>query len=161
MSNKESFEFIKSMTQYGIWLGSLIGAAGALPIALLWFDLSMLLPVLALGLIILMCGGLVGMIYGAVSGFISGLLMNVTTRFIFRNITQSQMYKLTMGFLALFTVALVFIFDMLFIGGQQADFFTRTIPMTDWLAIWLMSIAFAVYASQKTASDYLDYALAR
>lgn len=160
MSNKESFEFVKSMTGYGIWLGSLIGAVGALPIALLWFDLSMLLPVLALGVIILMCGGLVGVAYGMVSGFISGVLMTIITRLAFDKVTQARMYQVTMGILALIAVAFVFLFDLIFINGQQADFFTHTIPMTDWLAIWLMSVVFAIYASQRTAKEYLHYALA-
>ena len=157
MLEKQPFEFVKTMTQYGMVLGSLIGFLAVIPVAILWFDISILLPVLALGVIISMCGGLIGMLYGMVSGFISGMLMTLTTRYIFRHMTVQKLYKVTMGLLALLTVAGVFYFDMLFIGGQQADFFTRSISLTNWYSVWILALIFAVYASQKTATEYLQF----
>jgi len=155
MPNKQSFEFIKVMTEYGIYLGCLIGCVGAIPIALLWFDISILLPVMALFVVIMMCGGLLGMTYGAVSGFLSGVLMTTTTRFIFPTIKREHTYKITMGVLAFVTTVFVFLADLLLIGSQHAELFSKPIATTDWYAVWIMSFAFAVYASQRTANQYL------
>lgn len=155
MQTKSSFEFIKTMTRYSIGLGFLIGCAGAIPIALTWFDISLLLPVMALFIVITMSGGLVGMVYGAVSGFISGMLMWATTHVIFRKMNQAVMYKVTMGVLALITTLALFLFDFVFIGSHQADFYTHTIAPLDWLAVWFTALVLAVYASQKTATEYL------
>jgi len=159
MRQKESIEIIKMMTRYGVTLGALIGFAGAIPIALTWFDLSLLLPVLALTVIITMCGGLVGALYGVISGFSSGVLMKIVTRYIFREVNEQALYKGAMGLLSAIAIISIFLVDKLFIGGQQADFFTRSIPITDWYAVWLMSVVFAVYASQRTANEYLQYAI--
>ena len=157
MQVQHSFEFIKTMTRYGVILGCMIGAVGAIPVALTWFDISILLPVMALFIIITMCGGLVGMVYGGVSGFISGMLMTLATHFAFKRMNQAHLYKITMGFLAVLTTFSLFMFDLIFIGGHQADFFTRSIPITDWIAVWSMALLFAIYASQRTASEYLQY----
>lgn len=158
MPKRQSFEFIEVMTHYGIRLGFLIGCVGSIPIALMWFKLSILLPVLALIVVITMCGGLIGIVYGAVSGFISGVLMRTTTRFIFPQISQQTLYKITMGGLALGTTALVFLADFIWIGTYKSDVFSKSIQLNDWIAICIMSLVFAVYASQRTATQYLQEA---
>ena len=158
MKKKQSFEFIKVMTQYGVSLGFMIGCIGAIPMALTWFNLSILLPVLALIVIITMCGGLLGMAYGAASGFISGVLMSTTTRLMFHQVNQQTLYKVIMGSLALGTTLFIFLVDFLWIGLYKNDLFSHPLPLNDWLAIWVMSLIFAVYASQRTATRYLQEA---
>lgn len=156
MPQQQTFEFTKMMTRYGIWLGFLIGSVAAIPIALMWFNIRILLPVLALIVVITMCGGIVGMLYGAVSGFVSGILMTMTTRWMFPNIGQQHLYKITMGILAFSTTLLIFVADFMWVGGYNAEIFSKTMPITDWIAVCLMSMVFAVYASQKTADEYLQ-----
>ena len=155
MPNQQSFEFVKVMTKYGISLGYMIGCVGAIPLALVGFDVSLLLPLMALVVIIMMSGGLLGMVYGAVSGFFSGLLMTTTTRYIFPDIRQDQVYKITMGLLAFGTTLTMFVIDYVCIGTHNGELFARTMPASDWYAIGLMSLIFAVYASQRTATQYL------
>jgi hypothetical protein len=143
------------MSQHGIILGCLVGFFGTITLTLMWFDLSLILPVVATLLIISMCGALVGIIYGAISGYISGLLMAFLTRYIFRQVKWIAVYRITVGMITFGVTLTIILVGQMGLSIDQEQVFARSISMSDWQSLWIMGLVFAVYASQQVVTEYL------
>lgn len=141
------------MTAYGTVLGAIAGAlVGITLLMTMWFSpygadslLSNIVGSFVMGSIY---GALFGGVYGGVAGFVSGAGMAFVTAIGFGIIRNPQNYKRVMGGItAIMTGFIFFGFGLLDFGGGG--------DMT-WLFIILISIAIAVYASQRAARLYVN-----
>jgi hypothetical protein len=155
MSNKQSFDFVKAMSQYGIILGWLVGFFGTIPLTLTRFDLSMIFPVIAVLLIFSMSGGLVGLLYGAVSGYVSGVLIAVVTWLVFQDIKRHAVYKFMLGTITFGVTLMIILAGQMWLSIDFEQVLARSISATELQSLGIMSLIFAVYASQRVATDYL------
>lgn len=155
MPDKHSFDFVKTMSQYGVVLGCLVGFFGTIPLTITWFEWSRILPVIAVLLMIGLCGALIGLLYGGVAGYVSGWIVKIVTRYIFQDLKQTAVYKVAVGAI---TVAVTYIIIQAGSMWLRMDFekaFARPISPVELQALGIMGLVFAVYASQRVATDYL------
>lgn len=155
MSDKHTFDFVKTMSQYGIILGCLVGFFGSIPLTLAWFDLSMILPVLAALIIIGVSGALVGLGYGALSGYFSGLLIAFVTRLVFQDLKRQTVYKFTVGTITFGVTLIIILMGQVLLAMDFEQLFARSISVAELQSLGIMSLIFAVYASQRVATEYL------
>lgn len=169
MLNKLSFGFINYMTQYGLYLGCLVGFFGAIPIAFILLNNPLTISVLAIVSILVIIGTIIGTFYGIVSGFLSGWMMLIVTKFCFRIVRRPQFYKAVMGLVTVSTTSLVFLVLPLWSNRQTTEVLPTTHADARWagidfapqlpdnlgLTLCVMALLFAIYASQQVAIEYL------
>jgi|GEM_PF-1928891 len=165
---QRSFWFVRYMTHYGIALGCLVGFFGALALTLTLSNTATQLPQLVTMMLVAgMFGGIIGIFYGAVSGFASGLLMALVTQIAYREIRRHDVYKLVMGMVTAIATLTIFLaipfwhsitYQALPVDPMFAGIGDRSllmIPVEAGFSLWIMSLVFAVYASQRVATEYL------
>lgn len=155
MSDKHTFDFVKSMSQYGVVLGCLVGFVGSIPLSITWFDLSMFLPVLATLLTIAMVSGLIGIVYGGVSGYISGWIIKIVTHFMFKDIKRQSVFKVAVGIVTVGVTLITILLGQILLSLDFEQVFARSVTPAQLQSLALMSLVFAIYASQRVATDYL------
>jgi len=155
MPDKHTFDFVKTGRQYGNVVGCLVGFFGSIPLTITWFDMSMLLPVIATLLTIALCSSLLGILYGGISGYISGWLIKVITRFIFQEIKRQAVYKIAVGIVTFSVTLIIILMGQIWLSLDFELIFARSVSLAQLQAFALMSLVFAVYASQRVATDYL------
>lgn len=169
MIKKSPFGFIRSMTKYGIYLGFLVSAVGAIILTVMMHHAFTDWVVIGVRLVVFtVIGVIIGSLYGVMAGFCSGLMMRITTQLCFREIRRTWLYKVTMGATTLLTTGIIFSatgLSSMFIApefGQgkanpmfQGLALEYMIPDDAWIALVLMALVFAVYASQRVAQQYL------
>ena len=155
MSHQQSFNFVNYMTRYGSYLGGLIGLFASVSLAVTWFDLTMLLPVVAAILIAGLFGGLIGSIYGGLSGFASGLVLGWVTKTVFHDLKHIAVFKFTVGAITVGATLIILLIGQFGSGTGHETLFARTISPTEWTSLWIMALVFALYGSQRVAEQYL------
>ena len=155
MPDKHSFDFVKTMSQYGVILGCLIGFFGTIPLTITWFELTSILPVIAVLLMIGLCGGFLGLLYGGVSGYVSGWLIQIVTQSIFQDMKRQAVYKITVGAITLGVTCIIILAGSMWLNIDMEQVFARSVSPMELQSIGLMSLVFAVYASQRVATEYL------
>jgi hypothetical protein len=155
MSDKNTFDFAKTMSQYGVILGCLVGFFGAIPLTIAWFDISMIFPVTATLLIVAMCSSIIGILYGGVSGYVSGLLVSVITHFLFQDIKQQTVYKVAVGMITVCVTFMTIVTGQLILSMDFEYVFARSVSPVELQSLGLMALVFAVYGSQRVATEYL------
>jgi len=155
MPDKHSFDFVKTMSQYGVILGCLVGFFGTIPLTLTWFDFSRILPVIAVLLTIGLCGGLVGLLYGGVSGYVSGWIIQIVTRFMFQDMKRQAVYKVAVGSITVGVTFIIILVGSMWLNIDFKQVFARSVSPMELQTLGMMSLVFAVYASQRVATQYL------
>ena len=155
MSDKNTFDFAKTMSQYGVILGCLVGFFGTIPLTIAWFDLSMIFPVIATLFIVAMCSSIMGILYGGVSGYVSGLLISVITHFLFQDMKRQTVYKVAVGTITFSVTLIVILVGQLLLRMDFEQVFARSVSPIQLQSLGLMALVFAVYASQRVATEYL------
>lgn len=144
MIDKSPFDFVSRMSTSGIGLGSLVGSVAGAMLMLLDFNYQINFTIIWTAFLGGIAGGIFGIIYGVLAGFASGFSMMCITRYCFREIHNPQRYKLVMGIsTAIATTLFLLIMPLWFIFGGVG------------IAILLIAVLFAVYASQRVAQQYL------
>ena len=144
MSDKQFFDFIIYMTLYGILFGLLVGFFGGMPLSLMMLDESMSLHNVGSALLGGVIGSILGMVYGIFTGFTSGVMMLTVTHIFFRVIHRQRLYKLMMGVVTIISTAFYLMIFPVWLFFKEAGF-----------TLVLMSLGFAIHASQRVAHDYL------
>lgn len=144
------------MPAYGFGLGFSAGALSLFTIALMRandYGFGITIGGLVGGIVwSIVFGGMIGGMYGTIAGFASGSIMVGVSYMAFRVVQTPRIYKLVMGIIT--CAATLFVF----LDGELMTLLSYIQPETadmSAVAVMLMSVVIAVYASQITARKYI------